>query len=229
MDRARLIERRVASRRATARRRRIAEGARASHAERRARQDVLPLLFPLPTSTAECRGGPVGEVAEFIAEFGACPVLSCRSNLALWLKDNGSVKVEAGHVKGGTLRHSRRVRDHKLERMADLVVELADRLGTLCLWDLLPAGADATAMAERRPYMSYEQIGAVLGQSKEAARKIVDEADHAYQIAAAKLSRAQKRDRQAQAAGADLEADAKRARLRAGRDQLVQIRPRPER
>ena len=226
MDRARLIERRVASRRATARRRRIAEGARASHAERRARQDVLPLLFPLPTSTAECRGGPVGEVAEFIAEFGACPVLSCRSNLALWLKDNGSVKVEAGHVKGGTLRHSRRVRDHKLERMADLVVELADRLGTLCLWDLLPAGADATALAERRPYMSYEQIGAVLGQSKEAARKIVDGADESADFAQAKLRREQMRARKEVARLVDAAAQGRRDRAR---DQLVQIRPRPER
>lgn len=210
-------------------RRRKSEEMKASHAERRARQDVLPLLFPVPSSTLECRGGPrASEVAEFIDEFGACPVLECRYNLALWVRENGSVKVEVGHRPGGTLRHSRRVREAKLERMADLVVELADRLGTLCLFDLLPEG-HASDLSERRPAMSYEQIAKVLGCSKEAARIIVDDALESLDIAEARMRRAVKRDRQAAADAAEQAARQKRARLRSQRDQLVQIRPRPAR
>lgn len=230
LDRAVRISARAMAIRLRARRRRVSEGLRQAHAERRASQDALPLLFPAPTSTLECRGGPnASEVAAFIAEFSACPVLSCRYNLALWVRDNGSIKVEAGHTKGGTLRHGRRARAAKVERMADLVVELANRLGTLCLWDLLPEGADASGLAEGRPFMSYEAIGQVLGLSKEAARKVVEEAHHGYEIAEAKLSRAEKRAKAAAAGERDQAAEMKRRKLAAGRDQLVQIRPRPVR
>lgn len=184
--------------------------------------------LPMPATILECRGGPGSSVvAEFIADFGACPVLRCRHNLALWVRENGSIKVEGGHVKGGTLRHNRRATAAKVDRLAELVVELADRLGTLCVLDLLPASAEAAGYDDRRPYMSHEQIGRVLAQSKESARKIVDDADESADIAQAKLRRHQKRDRQALAAEVEQAAQAKRDRIRAGRDQLVQIRRRP--
>lgn len=232
VERAARIEHLVRVRRlreAAAQKRTAAHQARA---EFRSRQDTLPLLLPMPASTSVCRGGRGGDVAEFIAEFGACPILRCRYNLALWVRDNGSIKIEAGHVKGGTLRYSRRVRDHKLERMADLVVELADRLGTLCLWDLLPerdAAHDATDVTDRRPSMTHDQIGAALGQSKEAARKIVEEAVDSLDIAEKRLSRAAKREKQAAAEVLAREVEARRRARVAKRDQLVQIRRGPGR
>lgn len=229
VDRAHAIARRTKRERSRAHNQRIAASQRQAHAERRGRQDVLPLLIPFPSSTTECRSG-VGPVADAIAEVGVCPVMRCRYNLALWVRDNGSIKVEAGHVRGGTLHHNRRVRgesiDQRMDRMADLVVELADRLGTLCLWDILPAAADASAYDERRPFMSYEQIGKVLAQSKEAARKIVDGADESADFAQAKLRREQMRARKEVARLVDVAAQGKRGRAR---DQLVQIRPRPPR
>lgn len=226
VDRAHAIARRTRRERTRAHNQRIAASQRQAHAERRDRQDVLPLLIPFPSSTTECRSG-VGPVADAIAEVGVCPVLRCRYNLALWVRDNGSIKVEAGHTKGGTLRATHRASDKRLDRMADLVVELADRLGTLCLWDILPAAADASAYDERRPFMSFEQIGKVLAQSKEAARKIVDGADESADFAEARLRREQKRARQE--AARLLDVVVQRGRARGARGQLVQIRPRPPR
>lgn len=227
VDRAHAIARRTQRVRTRAHNQRIAESQRLAHAERRARQDALPLLLPFPASTAECRGGH-GPVAELIAEVGVCPILRCRYNLALWVKDNGGIKVEAGHLKGGTLRATRRVTNAKLERMADLVVQLADRLGTLCLWDLLP-DAVGVDLGERRVSMSHEAIGRALGQSKEIARQIIDGALESLDIAEARMRRHRKAQRQKLAQLMAEDVEARRRRARAGRDQLVQIRPRPAR
>jgi hypothetical protein len=226
-ERARLIATLAANREGRARaRQRIQRRARAA-AEARQRQDRLDLLLPFPGTLAECRGGQ-GPVAELIAEVGVCPILRCRYNLALWVKDNGGIKVEAGHLKGGTLRATRRVTNAKLERMADLVVQLADRLGTLCLWDLLP-DAVGVDLGERRVSMSHEAIGRALGQSKEIARQIIDGALESLDIAEARMRRHRKAERQAAADALAAEVEARRRRARAGRDQLVQIRPRPAR
>ena len=206
-----------------------AEARRVRQAEAKERQDRLPLLYAMPATMAECRGGPgSSDVAEFIAEFGACPVLRCRYNLALWVKDNGSIKVEGGHVAGGTLRHNRRASAAKVDRLAEMVVQLADRLGTLCLWDILPE-ASMVDLGERRVSMPHEAIGRVLGQSKEIARQIVDGALESLDIAEARMRRRQKAARQEVAKALVQDAEALRKRLRGGRDQFVQIRPRPPR
>ena len=163
------------------------------------------LLVPMPARLRDCRdAGPVHDVIEDLG--GICPILRCRYNLALWVRENGSIKVEDGHRLGGTLQHSREPTAADYERMADRVVELADRLGTLCLWDLLPDRP--MSFADHETYMTNEAIGRLLGQSKESARKIVGDAEQAQQIEEARQARAAQRERQASS-------------------KLVRIRPRP--
>lgn len=228
VERAARIEHLVRARRlreAAAQKRTLEHRARA---EFHSRQRVLDLLPPLPRSTAECRGDKGGPVADLIAELGVCPMWSCRYSLALWVKDGGSIKAEVGHVLGGTLKASRRAWPKRVDRIAELVVELGDRLGTLCLWDVVPDG-DADALDERRPAMTYEQIAWHMGMTKEQARKLTEEAEHEYDIAAKRLSRAAKREKQAAAEVLAREVEARRRARVAKRDQLVQIRRGPGR
>ena len=97
------------------------------------------------------------------------------------------------------------------------------------LLDLLPEFATAAGFHGRRAHMSHEQIGRVLGNSKESARKLVEAADESADFADAKLRREARRARHALTQAVEDAAEAKRRRLVAGKDQLVQIRPRPTR
>lgn len=112
---------------------------------------------------------------------GICPKFSCRHNLALWVKDNGAIKLEGAAAETNnhpTIRSHRRVSDATLERAADVVIARADRLGiSLCVIDL----ADAIA-AERvklrtlkkdhsdAPDWTYALIARIKGVSAERAR-----------------------------------------------------------
>lgn len=156
-------------------------------------QTVLPMPLPMPARVADCR--EAGPIRDEIAALGMCPIFRCRNNLALWVKPNGSIKVEAGHVAGGTLCHSRPAWDEKLEAIADRAIELGDRLGTLCVLDLVPENLDHLMTGEG-VYMTHDQIAAVLRVDKEAARKIVKDAEHAKDIEEKRLLRAAQRARQ---------------------------------
>lgn len=141
------------------------------------RQPRLPWI-ELPRTIGDCRGP------------GTCPVLRCRYNLALWVSENGSIKVGRAHQEGRTLRIGRRASEARLEAMADMVVEIADRLESLCVLDYAEAqrrDADADT--------TYRRIAEVLGCSHQRARAIVLEAAeefrHAQDIEEARERRAQ--------------------------------------
>ena len=177
-------------------RRRILEDARRSAA-----QQTLPLPLPMPRTIAECR--EPGPLRDEIADLGMCPIFRCRMNLALWVRngyaddarEGGSIKVEVGHRLGGTIRHNRRARGADFERAADLAIELGDRLGTLCVLDLLPDRP--VNFGEGEIHFSHTEIGAILGQTKESGRRIVDDALHSHDIEAARRARALMREKQA--------------------------------
>lgn len=157
-------------------------------------QTVLPMPLPMPATVAECR--EAGPIHDEIQALGMCPIFRCRHNLALWVKSNGSIKVEAGHVSGATMRHSRPARDAKLDAMADLAIALGDRLGTLCVLDLVPDDLSHLLKGDGGVHMTFAQIAAVLGCNKEMARVLVEEAEHAKEIEEKRRLRAAQRARQ---------------------------------
>lgn len=124
-----------------------------------------------------------------------CPVFRCRFNLALWVRPNGSIKVELGHRAGGTIRHTRRPKAVDYERAADLAIELGDRLGTLCLLDLLPDRP--VNFGDGEVHFNNAEVAAILGQTRESGRRIADEALHEHDIARARMARAEMRAKQA--------------------------------
>ncbi len=131
---------------------------------------------PLPATRGDCLTEATNPRVS-----GICPKFSCRHNLALWVKDNGAIKVEgaAGDTNNHpTIRSHRRVSDRTLEHVADMIIARADRLGiSLCVLDL----ADAIA-AERvklrtldkdhsdTPDWTYALIARILVVSAERAR-----------------------------------------------------------
>lgn len=174
----------VRRRRAVVRRQRELSSARRLLAREAAaaRQVRLPWVT-LPKTVGDCRGP------------GICPAIRCRYNLALWVKPNGAIKVGRSHEKGRTLtyKRGRRASDAALEHAADLVVDLADRLDSLCVLDY----AEQVQWIDEEE--SYTRIAAVLGCSKQRARTLVLEAMEDFDIARAREKRRQMRDRQAAA------------------------------
>lgn len=167
--------------------------------ERRAALQVRLPWLELPRTVGDCRGE------------GVCPVLRCKYHLALWVNDRGAIKVGRGQARDADRRPgksgagfipvtlSARAAARRIEQIADMVVELADRLPSLCLIDYAELGP-----------MTLTGLAEVLGCTKQQARSIVNhaqaEARHALDI---------------------VEAKERRAQLQARTSPLVQIRPRP--
>jgi hypothetical protein len=117
---------------------------------------------------------------------GICPVFRCKYNLALWVKDNGAIKVEGtgDDTRNQTLRSHRRVSKGTIEKVADRIIARARRLGiSLCTLDLADAIADERVRlrtmkkdAADEPDWTYALIARILGVSAERARVLGTEA-----------------------------------------------------
>lgn len=122
--------------------------------------DETPGAPRMPASRDACRGP------------GICPVLRCKFNLAMHVTASGTIVVGArgGGATGLSLSLKRtgaglvRNGDEITTQMAIAVVELADRLPSLCSLDYAEQGG-----------MSLSELGRVLGVSRERVRQIIDE------------------------------------------------------
>lgn len=122
--------------------------------------DDTPGQPRMPASRDACRGP------------GICPVLRCKFNLAMHVTASGTIVVGArgGGAHGISLALKRtaaglaRGGDVITTQMAIAVVELADRVPSLCSLDYAEQGG-----------MSLTELAKVLGVSRERVRQMVEE------------------------------------------------------
>lgn len=113
----------------------------------------------MPSSRAECRGP------------GVCPVLRCRYNLAMHVTTSGTIVVGArGGGAAGISLPIKRTSAGKFRggadvttQMAAAVVEMAERLPSLCALDYAEQGG-----------MSSAALGRAIGISRQRAKQIVE-------------------------------------------------------
>lgn len=137
-----------------------------------------PRLFDdvaMPRTRADCRGP------------GICPVLRCRHHLALWIKPNGAIRIEGAVAKGRTVRGTRSATDEALEAAADMIVELADRLPSLCSLDYADEGR-----------VGPKGLRQILGLKPRRMTKLLSDAAEELDIARARQKRAEARGKEAE-------------------------------
>jgi hypothetical protein len=126
--------------------------------------DETPGAPRMPASRDECRGDDPAR--------GICPVLRCKFNLAMHVTVSGTIVVGArgGGAHGLSLALKRtsagltRNGDQITTQMALAVVDLADRLPSMCALDYAERGG-----------MSLTELAKVFGVTRERVRQMVEE------------------------------------------------------
>lgn len=143
---------------------------------------VLPFPVEQPKTLGECTE------REMRYPLGKCEAWHCRHNLVLDVRRTGSVESIVAGARGGfgvgaslasgrTLRG--KVRASDVDRFVDAAVARHDALVSTCAFDYVDhpelAGEDVTARdddTEDAPHMTLEQVGRVMGVTRERVRKI---------------------------------------------------------
>lgn len=159
-----------------------------------------PAPLPLPPTRGCCTGPDRARWRG--GDPDTCLVFRCRHNLAFWVRDRddgheGSIKVEGGVGGGRTLRSTRWATEDRYEHLADLVVELHDRVPSLCSLDYPESVETWMDTPGRRPGPDGElQVSAaglreLLGLRPRRMVAILAEAGDELDIAQARARRAE--------------------------------------
>jgi hypothetical protein len=176
---------------------------------------------PIPATYADCKA-PAHQ-ALITSCGGTCPVLRCRHHVALWIRDHDNtealeaVKIEGGVGKGRTARGTRSLTHEDEDRLAELVVDLADRLSRLAAKGMPGIQSLCSLDYADRWRLTPAGIRSILGLRPRRMTKMLADAADELDIARARLRRQE----------ASQKADAHQRR-QLERDELVQIKRKPK-